>query len=51
MDRRTFLFSFSIVPALALAAGVAAAASGETVRIAAASSLADAAEDLSLIHI
>jgi len=46
MDRRTFLFWTSIAPALTLAPGVAAAASGETVRIAAASSLADAVEDL-----
>ncbi len=46
MDRRTFLFCMSIAPALAFADGVPAAASGETLRIAAASSLADAAEDL-----
>jgi molybdate transport system substrate-binding protein len=46
MDRRTFLFSSGLAPALALMAGVPAAASGESVRIAAASSLADAAEDL-----
>ena len=46
MDRRTFLFWISIAPALALCAGVQAAASGKTLRIAVASSLADAAEDL-----
>ena len=46
MDRRSFLFWMSIVPALALTAGTPVAASGETVRIAAASSLAEAAEDL-----
>ena len=46
MDRRTFLFSLSTAPLLALATGVPAAASGESLRIAAASSLADAAEDL-----
>lgn len=46
MDRRTFFFSMGIVPALALLAGAPAAASGEALRIAAASSLADAAEDL-----
>jgi molybdate transport system substrate-binding protein len=44
MDRRTFLFWMSIAPALA--PGALAAASGESLRIAAASSLADAAEDL-----
>ena len=46
MDRRTFLFWTSIAPALVLVAGVPAAASGKTLRIAAASSLADAAEEL-----
>jgi len=46
MDRRTFFFWMSMAPALALLASAPAAASGETLRIAAASSLADAAEDL-----
>ena len=46
MDRRTFLFWISIAPALVLLTGAPAATSGETVRIAAASSLANAAEDL-----
>jgi molybdate transport system substrate-binding protein len=44
MDRRTFVFNIAI--ALALATGAPAAASGKTLRIAAASSLAAAAEDL-----
>ena len=46
MDRRTFLFWISTAPALVLLTGAPAAMSGETVRIAAASSLADAVEDL-----
>jgi len=46
MDRRTLLFALSIAPALAVVAAKAADADGEIVRIAAASSLADAAEDL-----
>jgi molybdate transport system substrate-binding protein len=46
MDRRTLLFSLSIAPLLALATGVPVAASGESLRIAAASSLAEAVEDL-----
>lgn len=46
MDRRTFLFSLGLAPLLALATGVPATASGESLRIAVASSLADAAEDL-----
>lgn len=46
MDRRTFFFWISIAPALVLATGAPAAASGESLRIAAASSLANAAEDL-----
>ncbi len=46
MDRRTFLLWMGIVPAFVLAASAPAAASGEVVRIAAASSLADVAEDL-----
>jgi molybdate transport system substrate-binding protein len=46
MDRRTLFFSLSVAPVLALMAGMAAAAYGETMRIAAASSLSDAAEDL-----
>jgi len=46
MDRRTFLFWMSSVPAFAVVAGAPAVTSGETLRIAAASSFADAAEDL-----
>ncbi len=46
MDRRTLLLSMSLAPAFALLAGRPAAASGEILRIATASSLAAAAEDL-----
>jgi molybdate transport system substrate-binding protein len=46
MDRRTFFLAMGLAPALALLTGATAAASGESLRIAVASSLADAAEDL-----
>ncbi len=46
MERRTFLFWMGSVPGFAVVAGVPATASGQTLRIAAASSFADAAEDL-----